>query len=445
MNVGGLNLWHPPCSSKASGGDIMSQIRAFTALMVQALAAVTFSQVASAQVVMDMYQDQGKKLLERMSSTKVAADDPLLQQVVAKLRAGDQLGAAALAQTHPNFLNSTVKLMALKMSTREETIRIPMNDFAAAFMGATRDGLDARLLLTGNFYYMADATKLPAGVTVRSDMAKDILGSDNHYTDLDVPGIDAGSVLKMVNGQQILDGSNAIVANPDPAGVLTSLAFMGAHAIAGTNRRPVQYTFQEFMCTPIQDWADISASDQRIGRDVDRYPGGDPVKFSTTCKGCHSQMDSFRGAFAYWDVTTAGALANSMAGTKVPGGLFDSNKVSTKMNKNNTVFPGGFVMLNNSWVNNSLNAGNAALFGWRGSVAGGNGVNAFATIVSNSQRFSQCMVKRVYDAVCRTNIDMSANAAFLQQYAQQFEASGYNLKTLFQNVAVSSMCTSAGQ
>jgi hypothetical protein len=199
------------------------------------------------------------------------------------------------------------------------------------------------------------------------------------------------------------------------------------------------------MCTPIQDWADISASDQRIGRDVDRYPGGDPVKFSTTCKGCHSQMDSFRGAFAYWDVTTSGVIANSMAGTKVPGGLYDSNKVSTKMNKNNKVFPGGFVMVNNSWVNNSLNAGNAALFGWRGSVAGGNGVNSFATIVSNSQRFSQCMVKRVYDAVCRTNIDMSTNAAFLQQYAQQFEASGYNLKKLFQNVAISSMCTSSGQ
>jgi hypothetical protein len=417
----------------------MTQIRTFAVLAVQAFAIVAFSQMAHAQVA-DVYQEQGKKLLERMSSTKVSADDPLLQQVAAKLRAGDPIGAAALAQTHPNFLNTTVKLMALKMSTREETIRIPLNDFAASFMGVTRDQLDARLLLTGNFFYMADPTKLPAGVTVRSDMAKDILSSDNHYTDLDVPGIDAGAVLMKVDGQKVLDGSGAVVDNPDPAGVLTSRAFMGAHAVAGTNRRPVQYTFQEFMCVPIQDWSDISASDQRIGRDVDRYPGGDPVKFSTTCKGCHTQMDSFRGAFAYWDVTGSGVLANSMAGTKVPGGLFDKNKVSTKMNKNNTVFPGGFVMVNNSWVNNSLNAGNAALFGWRGGVAGGNGVNSFATIVSNSQRFSQCMVKRVYDAVCRTSLDPAQNMSFLQQYAQQFEQSGYNLKKLFQNVAVSSQC-----
>jgi hypothetical protein len=405
-------------------------------LIVQILLISVTSLNAQAQA--DIYQDQAKKLVERISSTKLPADDPLIAQVAAKLRTGDRMGAAALAETHPNFLNTTVKLMALRMSTREETFRQALNDFAASFIGVTRDDIDARQLLTGNFYYMADAAKIPAGVTVRSDMNKDILSSDNHYTDLEVPSINIGAVLKRVDGQVVLDGSNAVVPNPDPAGVITSRAFMGAHAIDGTNRRAVQFTFQEFMCVPITEWADISASDQRIGRDIDRYPGGDALKFLTTCKGCHTQMDSFRGAFANWDVQN-NRIVNSMAGTRTGG--FDKKGVSTKMNKNNTVFPGGYVMTDNSWINNSRMPANAALFGWRGdNVSGGMGVKSFATLVSNSTRFSQCMVKRVYDAVCRTNLDPKQNISYLQQYATQFEQSGYNMKKLFQSVAISPSC-----
>ena len=410
---------------------------AFLIVQILAISATT----VKAQAQADVYQDQAKTLVERLSGVKMPADDSLVAQVAVKLRAGDKMGAAALAETQPNFLNSTVKLMALKMSTREETFRQPLNDFAAAFIGVTRDGIDARQLLTGNFYYMADPTKIPAGVTVRSNMAADLLSSDNHYTDLENPMIDIGAVLMKVNGQMLLDGAKNVVPNPDAAGVITSRAFMGAHAIAGTNRRAVQYTFQEFMCVPIGNWADISASDARIGRDIDRYPGGDALKFLTTCKGCHTQMDSFRGAFAYWDVQN-NSIVNSMAGVRTGG--YDSKGVSTKMNKNNTVFPGGFVTVDNSWVNNSQNPANATLFGFRGNgVASGTGVNAFATMVSNSTRFSQCMVKRVYDAVCRTNIDPDQNLPYLKQYAAQFEQSGYNLKTLFQSVAISPEC--AGQ
>src|SRR6478672_5808854 len=63
---------------------------------------------------------QAKKLLERISSTKVPADHVLIPQMAERLKAGDYVGAADLATTHPNFLNTTVKRMALKMSTREE-------------------------------------------------------------------------------------------------------------------------------------------------------------------------------------------------------------------------------------------------------------------------------------------------------------------------------------
>jgi hypothetical protein len=381
-------------------------------------------------------QIKAKRLLERLSSTKVPADHPLLLQMSARIDSGDDLGAAELATTHPNFLNTTVKLMALKMSTREETIRIEFNDFAASMIGVTRDGVDARQLLQGNFYYTADATKIPMGITIKSDLKDDILKSNNHYRDLENPAIDIGSVLVPVVGQKVVDGADVVVDNPDPAGILTSRAFMGAHAIDGTNRRPVEYTFREFMCIPIQEWADTKAVDLRVGRDIDRFPGGDHMKFQTTCKGCHTQMDSLRGAFAKWDFQGQRIISGGVANR---GGNYSADGVSNKLNKNGTVFPGGYVTKDDSFVNNSRLPANEATFGWRGETTG-NGVKGFGTMVSNSRRFSQCMVKRVYDAVCRTNLKIDKNMSFIAAQAVGFEQNNYNMKTLFKQIAISQQC-----
>ncbi len=399
-------------------------------LFVQVLGISAFAQLDPASVT-------AKKLLERISSTKVPADHALIAPMAARIRAGDYVGAAEIAQTHPNFLSVTVKQMALKMSTREETIRLSLNDFAASFIGVTRDETDARELLTGNFYYMADATRLPAGVTVRSDLANDILKSNNHYQDLESPLIDIGSVLKRVSGQQMVDGANAVVANPDPAGVITSRSFMGAHATAGTSRRPVEFTFREFMCVPIEDWADTKASDIRVGQDIDRFPGNDHLKYQTTCKGCHSQMDSLRGAFAKWDFT-GNRIINGKVSIKA-GDLNATTGLSGKVSRNNSVFSGGYVTTDDSFFNNATGFANAETFGWRG-PASGNGVKDLGTMVANSKRFSICMVKRAYDAICRSNMVPKQNMIFLSHQANKFEQNGYNLKRLFKELAVTQQC-----
>jgi hypothetical protein len=402
----------------------------YVILFVQVLATSSFAQLDSAG-------QTAKKLLERISSTKVPADHPFIEQMAARIRAGDYAGAAEIGMTHPNFLNVTVKQMALKMSTREETIRLSLNDFAASYIGVTRDGRDARELLTGNFYYMGDSTRYPAGVTVRENLANDILRSNNHYQDLENPAIDIGAVLKRVDGQQILDGANNPVANPDPAGVITSRAFMGAHATAGTARRPVEFLFREFMCVPIEDWADTKASDIRVGQDIDRFPGTDHLKYQTTCKGCHSQMDSLRGAFAKWDFT-GNRIINGGVGIKA-GDLNNTTGLSGKVSRNNNVFSGGYVTTDDSFFNNAKGFTNAETFGWRG-PASGNGVKDLATMVANSKRFSICMVKRAYDAVCRSNMVPKQNMVFLSHQANKFEQDGYNLKKLFKELAVTQQC-----
>jgi hypothetical protein len=382
---------------------------------------------------------EAKKLLERISGTKVPADDPRLQQMIAAASAGDWAGAAAIATSDPNFLNVTVKQMAQKMSTREESIQTQFNDFSAFLMGVVRDETDARKLLTGDFYYRADPDKIPAGVNIRSDLQLDFVQNNNHYADLDKVGLDIGGLLKKENGQMLLQTStNTMVYNPDPAGLLTTRAFMGSHAVAGTNRRPVEYTFRELMCVGIDEWADTTQSDSRIGRDIDRFPGGDHTKFQVSCKGCHTVMDGFRGAFAKWNADQ-GRIINFDAMNEANYGGF-SNGVAGKMNGNSNVFPGGFVTKDSSWVNNARGPANEPLFGWRGMADQGFGVKALGEAVSNSARFSQCMVKRSFEAVCRRELNIKDFKNFVHDQAARFESGGYNLKKLFQSVALSKEC-----
>lgn len=381
----------------------------------------------------------GKKLLERLGGVKVSGDDPRLRQIEAAIQASDWQVAAALATADPNFLNVTVKQMAQKMSTREESIQTPMNDFTAFFMGIVRDESDARKLLTGDFFYMADPGRIPAGITIRADLQLDFVQNNNHYADLDRVGLDIGGLLKKENGQMLLQTStNTMVYNPDPAGLLTTRAFMGAHAAAGTNRRPVEYAFREFMCVGIDEWSDVTVSDARIGRDIDRFPGGDHTKFQVSCKGCHTVMDGFRGAFAKWNQDN-NRIVNFDAMGEASYNGFNAG-VASKMNGNSNVFPAGFVTRDNSWVNNARGPANESLFGWRGTADQGFGVRAFGETLSNSARFSQCMVKRVFEATCRHEYDLKNRKGFASEQARQFEANGYNLKKLFQSVALSAEC-----
>ena len=384
---------------------------------------------------------KARKIYERLTGTKLPADSPVVAQMVALLNKGDLAGAAQIATADPNFLNITVKLMALEMSTRDETIKTPLNDMVAGIIGVTRDQTDARELLTGDFYYVG------SGTGVRSDLNADILLSNNHYADLESTRQNLATNLVRVSGQKIATSTTANVANPDPAGVLTSRAFMGAHALMGTNRRLVEYTFREFACVPLNEWADTGASDLRIGRDIDRFPAGDHMKFLTSCKGCHTVMDGFRGAFANWDFDGLG-LKNATVNTKGNAADFviaaDNNNVVTKMNRNNTIFPSGYVMTNNTWVNNAIRPANASFFEWRGATSaetlGGSGVKSFGNLVANSRRFSQCMAKRVFKAVCRKELDMAQNKELLAQWGSDFEASGYKLKALFEKIATKPEC-----
>ncbi len=381
---------------------------------------------------------EAKRLLERISGTKVPASHPLLPRIKSNINANKWYEAAGVATEHPDFLNVTVKQMALKMSTREETIQTAFNDFAATFIGVVRDDRDARTLLTGNFQYIADVNKVPTGIMVRSEYNDHIVKSNTHFSDLENLNIPLNEVLKPIDGQLILQSrTNTVVYNPDPAGLLTSRAFISSHAVAGTNRRPVEFTFRQFMCSPIDDWADTTVSDSRIGRDIDRYPGGDHTKFQVSCKGCHTVMDGFRGAFSKWNFSND-FISNRDVQLNTNGTIVGG--VEGKLNANTGVFPNGYVTTDNSFVNNARGPANEAKFGWRGNLDPGYGVKDFGQQIANSSRFSECMVKRVFDSACRKDISFEDKSSFLKYYARRFEDTGYSLKRLYQMVAVTEEC-----
>lgn len=394
---------------------------------------------------------KAQDIFQRLTGVKTPIYDPVLTQMVQRLDANDPVGAAALATSDFRFINITVRDFASKMSNRAETINIPMNDFTATVMGVVRDDLNAQKLLTDNITYIVDPTK----AAVPATMVTDILRSNNHYESADTQRVDFSAVLTRFdkNGQplkqKIFDGKKD-QDMPTPAGLLTSRGWLSAHAVAGTNRRLVEFSLREFLCTPLENVADSTGPDNVIGRDIDRFPGGSHTKFTTTCRACHTIMDGFRPAFAYLtynsdyvmhSYTSAKAATQDeedkgLAMYKSPAA--GASYIAHKVNRNETVFPGGRIVVDDNWVNNAVYGANSNYFAWKSTS--GKGIQAFGQMLSESRQFPICMAKRVYSQVCKRE-PTSTETNMIQAAATEFSTThNYSLKFLFQKIVTSKEC-----
>lgn len=375
---------------------------------------------------------KAQKLFQALTAVRVPIDDARVVQMEALIRAGNLRGAAAIASKDPLFLDIQIRDTAREMSDRDETVRAPITDFVASFIGIVRDSdtTSAKEMLTGNFFYRVDPAiiaTLPAGATIRQNETADILTSNNHYADLVTRGLSPQAVLIRQTPQRISTRANNVetaVNHPDPAGLISSRGFTGAHAIAGTNRRMVEYSFREFMCLPMSEFADASAPDDRVARDVTRTPSGSVNLYLTTCKACHGQMDGFRGAFAFLDFTNNGQRIGTT--------------VVAKMNRNQTEFPQGFVTTDNSVINYATLGKNVDQLGWRSALTA-NGMAGFGKMLADSRGFSRCMVERAFKRVCRRT-PLSAEIPLVRSLADQFETDGYHMRRMFENVAIQPQC-----
>ncbi len=373
-------------------------------------------------------RNRALQLFEAVTGVPIPIDDQRLKDMEPLIAAGKEREAVKIAVKDPLFFDIRLRDMARKMSVREESIRAPINDFVATFVGAARDGLDARELLTGNFTYQADPTKTLDGTTqlVRAADFANSVRSNNHYDDIQKANLSLYAVLKKVDGQVVTNANNAsdAVPNPDPAGLITTRAFMLAHATAGTNRRLVEHSFRQFMCVAMEEWMDGGRPDDLVGRDVDRFPGGSNEKYQVSCKACHGQMDGFRQAFAYVDFSNNKIVM-------IPG------TVNSKMESNKTVFREGFVTTDNSWVNYATEGKNADRLVLTAANRG-TGIKEFGNLLAQSKGYSRCLTKRFFSTMCKRAPALSEEP-IVRSLADQFEETR-KITDLAELVATSPAC-----
>jgi hypothetical protein len=353
--------------------------------------------------------DYGRRLFQRLAGAPLLPSDPRFAAYNQLIVKGDLKGAAAVATSDDGFYNVTVRDWAAVMANKDGTPLIDLDDFQATVIGAARDNLDARTLLTGNYSYVADPS---------ANIQPPTLSDNNHYASIDAAQLNLRKVL--IKQEPQWPGTTM-----ESAGLLTSRSWGKMYFSAGTNRRSVAFSMQIFLCSPIATWRNVAIDDYHVRRDVNRVPGGDPRTFQTTCRGCHGPMDAFGGAFAHFDFDVVATQLNYLG----------PNTVAPKFNQNANTYPDGWITTDDSWVN--MLADNPQ-FGWR-TPPTGSGINEFGELLSHSEQFGRCMATRAFKEVCRRNATNSEQD-LIQTLAIQFETEGYHLQTLFQEVATSPEC-----
>lgn len=362
----------------------------------------------SAQAEMDA-EAYAVRLFDRITGSAINIDDPRLQAISNLVRSNHKHEALELATSDPQFLDLTVRQWIAPSSNYDASTRVEFNDFIAMVMGVVRDDLDARILLTGDFQYVGRSEfRLPAPS----------LSNNDHFRMLEALPGSLSEKLVIQNGQW--PGSQI-----EPAGLLTSRAWAKAHYTAGTNRRALQMSFQEFLCKPIVSLADTLVPDERVRRDVNRHPGGLYSTYRNRCVGCHAGMDALGGAFARFDFRDNQII------------YYTGDQVAPKMNQNSQNYPAGRRTVDDAWVNLWTERQNSTI-GWQGAMRG-TGVRSFGEMLSNTDAFASCMAKRVFEYMCRRPMGRT-DRPLVQDVAQTFVQSGYKLKRVFEEVALLPQC-----
>ena len=357
--------------------------------------------------------EQAERIYERLAG--VQPSPAVLAQMVQAINGtpGQQglVAAAAIAtdpKTAPTFYNVVLKNMVMPWTSRDQTVFVPFNDYAATVIGMVRDNIPFNTVLSGDILYTVNAPGLP-GVSP---------ANNNHYAMAETNGVDLSAAL-VPTTQSAAYGIPAAAT----AGVITSAGGSGAFFINGTNRAMFRFTMINHMCNDMETLMDTSRPTDRIRQDVSRSPGGDSRIFLNNCVGCHSGMDPNAQAFAYYnfDVTSTQLV-------------YTAGQVQPKYHINSQNFPQGFVTPDDSW-SNRWRAGPNSVFGWNSALPGsGNGAKSWGQEVAGSQQFAACKVKQVFQTVCFRTPTSTQDIGAAATIASSFQ-SGYNLKTVFQQVA----------
>jgi hypothetical protein len=360
--------------------------------------------------------EQAERIYERLAGVQPSTQ--VLNSMVSAITAspgpnGTGLVAAAVIATDPTtaptFYNVTLKNWVMPWTNRNQSVFAPLNDYVATVIGMVRDNVPFNTVLSGDILYTVNSSGLPAVSPA----------NNNHYAMAEANGVNLAATL------QATSQSGAYgIPTAATAGVITTAAGAGAYFINGTNRAMFRFTMINYMCNDMQTLMDTSQPTDRIRQDVARTPGGDSRIFLNNCVGCHSGMDPNAQAFAYYNFDVP---SNQLVYT--PG------QTQAKYHINTTNFPQGFITPDDSW-SNRWRTGPNSVFGWSSTGGSGNGAKSWGQEIAGSQQFAACKVQQVFQAVCFRPPTTSADLTAAAQITSSFQ-SGYNLKTVFQQVAAS--------
>ncbi len=159
-------------------------------------------------------------------------------------------------------------------------------------------------------------------------------------------------------------------------------------------------------------------------------------------------MDPLRGAFARYTFSNnfvKNALVVPNLG-KVLAAVEDASNgistdpafISSKMNQNETVFPGGRIIKDEYFENLANRGSNVAHFGWNGPMKG-YGLTEFGRMIASSDAYPRCLARRVYFSACKRE-PASFDETMINNVAKEFVSHGYNIKYLFERIVTTPEC-----
>ena len=391
--------------------NVRNQVVSSRARRTAVAGAVVLLQLATAHAGPN---EQAKRIYERLVGEEPSATtlQSMAQAITNQPGQAGLLAAAAIATQQPDFYNVVVKNMVTPWTNRDQTVFAPLNDYTATVIGMVRDDVPFNTALSADILYTVNTSGLPAPSNA----------SNAHYATAEQNGVDLSS---MTTGLKQTTQS-AVYGTPTAAtaGLITTYGAESAFFINGTNRAMFRFTMINYMCNDMQTLMDTTRPTDRIRQDVARSPGGDSRIFLNNCVGCHSGMDPMAQAFAYYnfDVPT-----NQL--------VYTAGQTQAKYHINTLNFPQGFVTPDDSW-SNRWRAGPNAVFGWAPGGGSGNGAKSWGQEIAGSQQFAACKVQQVFQTVCFRTPSTTADIATAATITSGFQQ-GYNLKTVFQQVAAS--------
>jgi hypothetical protein len=368
-----------------------------------------FASFLNTAIAADIDRRQAKRIHDRIAG--IPPSESVLDSMEADIVAGNPAAAAFTAMNNNAFYSVTLKNMATPWSNRDRSMFAPLNDYTATFIGMVRDEVPLNQLLSADLVYVGDPS---LGLSAYS------MTDNNHYEMLESQGYSLRDNLVATTQSAVTD----LPANAT-AGVMTTRAAAEAFFVAGTNRAMFRFTLLNHLCNDMEQVKDTSRSPDRVRQDVSRSPGGDSRIFLNSCVGCHSGMDPMAQAFAFYNFDEAGGRIRYTQGAVQPKYFINAD-----------TFKYGFVTPDDSW-DNYWRSGQNALLGWDGGLTGtGSGAKSLGAELANSNAFSRCQVKKVFQTVCLREPGNANDHNQIDSMALSFKNGNYNMKTAFSEAAV---------